>query len=61
MSVTVEQIDQTAPSVTVKTPRGNSMTFHVNNPSNIQNLKVGDQVDISYTEGLLVRVDPAAK
>jgi hypothetical protein len=61
ISVTIEAIDPAVPSVTVKGPQGRTATFKVSDPKNLQNVKVGDKVDISYTQALLIRVDPAAK
>ncbi|GEM_PF-627914 len=61
VSVTVEAIDPAAPSVTVRGPQGGTQTFKVENPKNLENLKVGDKVDISYTQALLLRVDPPTK
>ena len=61
VSVTVEEIDRAAQSVTVKGPEGRIQTVHVSDPKNLQNFKVGDKVDISYTQALLLRVDPPTK
>ncbi|HXQ71187.1 MAG TPA: hypothetical protein VN844_11900 [Pyrinomonadaceae bacterium] len=58
ITVSVEEIDRTAPSVTVKTPDGRVLSFRVKNAANLQNLKVGDQVDITVSLGLLLSVDP---
>ena len=61
ISVTVEAIDQAVPSVTVKGPQGGTQTFKVSNAKNLEKLKVGDKVDISYTQALLIRVNPPTK
>jgi Cu/Ag efflux protein CusF len=58
ITVSVEEIDRTAPSVTVKTPDGRVLSFRVKNAANLKNLKVGDQVDITVSLGLLLSVDP---
>jgi len=55
-SVVVDAIDMNTPSVTVKTDDGNTMSFKVKDKANLQNLKVGHRVDISYTRGLAVKV-----
>lgn len=59
ITVSVEEIDRTAPSVTVKTPDGRVLSFRVKNAANLKNLKVGDQVDVTVGLGLLLSVDPA--
>lgn len=59
VTVSVEEIDRTAPSVTVKTSDGRILSLRVKNAANLKNLKVGDQVDITVGLGLLLSVDPA--
>lgn len=59
ITVSVEEIDRTAPSVTVKTPDGRVVSFRVKNAANLKNLKVGDQVDVTVGLGLLLSVDAA--
>ncbi len=59
ITVSVEEIDRTAPSVTVKTSDGRVLSFRVKNAANLKNLKVGDQVDVTVGLGLLLSVDPA--
>ena len=61
VSVTVQEIDLTAPSLAVKGPEGRTMSFKVRDKSYLQNLKVGDKVDITYTQALLVQADAAPK
>lgn len=59
VTVSIEEIDRTAPSVTVKAPDGRILSFRVKNAANLKNLKVGDQVDVTVGLGLLLSVDPA--
>lgn len=47
-------------SVTLKGPEGNSVTIKVKNPKNLDGVKVGDDVEVTYTEALAVSVEPAA-
>jgi Cu/Ag efflux protein CusF len=61
VTVTVEAIDMVAPSVTIKTADGRVLSFRVQDPKNLATVKVGDKVDVTYTEALLVKVDPPAK
>lgn len=59
MTVTVKAIDPTVPSVTVTTPDGRTVTRRVEDKKNIEGLKVGDQIDITYTLALLAKVEHA--
>jgi len=59
VSVSIQEIDLTAPSVTAEGPQGRQYTFRVRDRSEIQDLKVGDKVDVTYTEALLLRADRA--
>lgn len=61
VTVTVQAIDATAPSVTVKGPEGRVLTLPVGDPKQLQNVKVGDTVAVRYYESLLVNVTPAPK
>lgn len=57
VTVTVREIDLTAPSLTAEGPDGRKWDFRVRDKSNLQGLKVGDKVDVTYTEALLMRAD----
>lgn len=61
LTVTVEAIDPSVPSVTVKGPNGNSMSAEVKDKKNLEGLKVGDQVSITFTEAVMVIVEPPKK
>ena len=61
MSVTIESIDPAVPYVRVKGPEGRVYHYRVRDPKNVQGLKVGDTVDITYTRSLLIKADPASK
>jgi Cu/Ag efflux protein CusF len=60
-SVTVEAIDSAAPSVTVRTADGHRMTAMVEDRKNLEGLKVGDKIDMTFTEALMVTVESAKK
>jgi Cu/Ag efflux protein CusF len=60
-TVTIQSIDTKAPSVTVKTDRGATMSLHIKDPKNLEGYKVGDTVDITYTRALAISVEPAKK
>ena len=49
------------PSVTVKGPQGRVVALAVNDAKQLQNLKVGDTVDVTYYESLLVKVSRPSK
>jgi hypothetical protein len=61
-TATVEAVDMKAPSLRVKGPQGRVLTVAVTDPKQLQNLKAGDTVDLTYYESLLVKVGrPANK
>jgi len=55
-TVTIEAIDPKVPSVTIKTGEGHSMAFQIENAKNLEGYKVGDKVDITYTQALAISV-----
>ena len=55
-TVTVTEIDAKVPSVTVKTEDGRTMSFKVEDKKNLEGVKVGDRVDITYTAALMITV-----
>lgn len=61
MTVTIQAIDPKSPSVTVKTSDGRVLSFRVQDPKNLELVKVGDTVDVTYTQALLLKADPPAK
>jgi Cu/Ag efflux protein CusF len=58
VSVVVQAIDPKAPSVTVKTTDGRMLSFRIQDPKNLAGIKVGDTVDVTYTQALLLKADP---
>jgi Cu/Ag efflux protein CusF len=60
-SVTIEAIDAATPSITVKLPDGHSMTAQVEDRKNLEGVKVGDKITVTFTEALMVTVDAAKK
>jgi hypothetical protein len=61
VTATVEAIDRKKTYVTLKGPEGNSVKVKVQDPKNLKNVKVGDQVVITYTEALAISVEKAKK
>ena len=60
-TVTIEKIDAAIPSITVKTADGHSMSAKVEDKKNIEGLKVGDKVTVTFTEALMITVEGAKK
>jgi Cu/Ag efflux protein CusF len=60
-TVTITAIDRKAHSVTVKGPRGGVETIKAKDPKNLEGLKVGDMVEITYTQALAVSLDKSGK
>jgi Cu/Ag efflux protein CusF len=60
-TVTVESVDPKAPALTVKGPKGRVMTLGVADAAQLQNIKAGDSVDVTYYESLMIKVARAAK
>jgi hypothetical protein len=59
MTVTVKAIDLNVPSITVTTPDSRTVTRKVENKKNLEGVKVGDQIDITYTQSLLTAIERA--
>ncbi|MDN5850494.1 MAG: hypothetical protein L0H63_12800 [Nitrococcus sp.] len=59
--VEITAIDKEAEMVSVKGPEGNVVTVHARHPENLDKIKVGDQVYISYTEAVAIAIEPKAK
>jgi Cu/Ag efflux protein CusF len=58
-TATIEAIDLANGTVTLKGPQGNSETIKARNPANLKKVKVGDLVDIAYTEAVALKVERA--
>jgi Cu/Ag efflux protein CusF len=56
-SVVVKAIDHKTSSVTVETSDGRTVTLKAEHPERLKMIKVGDKIDITYTEALIVRVE----
>jgi Cu/Ag efflux protein CusF len=59
ISVSVQAIDLATSHLTVKGPEGNTLSFKVQDKDQLRGLKVGDKVDVTYTEALLMKADSA--
>jgi len=52
----VEEIDENAPSVTLRGPDGHPLEIKVRDPDNLDKVRVGETVQITYTQALAVSV-----
>lgn len=59
ITATVTAIAPDKSHVTLKGPEGKTKEIKVRDPKNIQNVKVGDQIRVTYTEAVAVSVDKA--
>lgn len=55
-TVTVKSVDAKAPSITVVTADGRTLSFKVDDPKNLQGVQAGDKIDVTYTEAFMVTV-----
>ncbi len=55
-TVTVKAIDPAVPSVTVTLEDGRTMSFKVEDKKNLEGVKVGDKVDVTYTAAVMITV-----
>ncbi len=60
-TATIEAIDMKAPSLRVKGTQGRVLTLPVRDVKQLESLKVGDAVDLTYYESLLVKVERPPK
>jgi hypothetical protein len=58
ISATITAIDAALPSVTFSGPNGWKYTSRVSDKAALAKVKVGDKVDITWTEAVLVSVEP---
>jgi hypothetical protein len=58
MTVTVQSIDSTVPSVTVTTDDGRVVTRKIEDRKHLENIKPGDRIDIAFTRALITSVAP---
>jgi ribosomal protein S17 len=61
VTVTIVEIDKKAGTVTVKGPEGRTETVKARDPKNLEAVKVGDLVEITYTRALAIALDKPAK
>ncbi len=57
VTATLHNIDKNTNNIVLKGPGGNLVGVKVKDPSKLENVKVGDQLVITYTEALAVSVE----
>ena len=57
----VTAVNKKAKTISLKGPRGNTVTIDVQNPDQFKVVKVGDEVLVTYTEAAAVSVEPGTK
>jgi Cu/Ag efflux protein CusF len=58
-TVTVEAIDFGVPSIAVKTDDGSRISYKVEDKKNLEGVKPGDRIEITYTRALMITVEGA--
>ncbi len=61
VTATITAINKSAGTVTIKGPKGNSDTIKAKDPKNLDRVKVGDLVEITYARALAVSLDKPEK
>lgn len=61
ITATISAFDSARGTVTLTGPQGRSQTFNVHKPAELEKLRVGDLVDITYSEALAVGVREVKK
>jgi Cu/Ag efflux protein CusF len=58
-TVTVKAVDMAAPSITVETPDGRTLTRKIADKKNLEGVSPGDRIDITYSQALMIAAEPA--
>jgi hypothetical protein len=61
VTTTITEIDRKIPSITFVGPNGWKYSRRVSDKKSLEKVKVGDRVDITWTEAVLVDVQPGKK
>ena len=61
VTATVTNVNKSAGTVTIKGPKGNSETIKAKDPKNLDLVKAGDLVEITYARALAVSLDKPAQ
>jgi hypothetical protein len=60
-AITITAFDVARGTVTLTGPRGKSQTFRAHSAADLEKVRVGDLVDITYSEALALAVRPDVK
>ena len=58
-TVRVEAVDKKEARISVRTAEGHGITAIVDDKKNLNDVKIGDRVDITYSEAVMIAVEPA--
>jgi len=61
VTATITAIDKQKSTITLKGPEGKLNTVKVQDPANLEKVKVGDDLMITYTEALAISVEHVKK
>jgi ribosome maturation factor RimP len=61
VTATIVAVDKKAGTATIKGPEGNTVTVKARDPKNLDKVKAGDNVEITYTEALAISLDKSGK
>jgi hypothetical protein len=61
VTATVTKINRDKQEVTLRGPQGKSVVVAVKDPANLEKVKKGDLVEITYTEAIAISVAKASK
>ena len=61
VTATITAIDKQKSTITLKGPEGKLKTVKVQDPTNLEKVKVGDELMITYTEALAISVEHVKK
>jgi Cu/Ag efflux protein CusF len=56
-TVTVKAVDPAVPSITVTTDDGRTVSRRIEDKKNIEGVKPGDKIDITYTQAILTSIE----
>ena len=58
---TIEGLDRPTRSITVKGPRGNYLTARVEDLSNLEKMRIGEHIVVTYTEAVAISLEKVNK
>ena len=61
VTATIKSIDRKTNTVELRGPKGRVVPIKVKDPSRLEGVKVGDLVEITYTDAVAISVNPAPK